>query len=28
VFTGRFSSSTAVVHSDSYPSGRANRVAA
>jgi len=28
VLTGRFSSSTAVVHSASYPSGRANRVAA
>jgi len=28
VLTGRFSSSTAVVHSASYPPGRANRVAA
>jgi len=28
VFTGRFSSSTAVVHSASYPPGRANRIAA
>jgi len=28
VLTGRFSSSTAVVHSAIYPPGRANRVAA
>jgi len=28
VLTGRFSSSTAVVHSASYPPGKANRVAA
>jgi len=28
VLTGRFSSSTAVVHSASYPPGRANQVAA
>jgi len=28
VLTGRFSLSTAVVHSSSYPPGKANRVAA
>jgi len=28
VLTGRFSSSTAIVHSASYPPGTANRVAA